>query len=549
VAAPAAAAPRVQVRGHTTIRLLALEHRQDALVVTGELLDRDLLTGLPFRFVNVTAAVGRDRYGRRVRTDRWGKFRLHLPSGKRGTLVVSTTFAGDGYYASHQLPPRSLDISKKSLDLGLTMARQLKVTDKFQQLTVSTRVDGRAVSVPLSLYDGRGRRLARVTTGRGGRAQVKLPTAALGKPGPVTIQARFDGDGSLNRARRRFEALLVSPVTLELQAGQEQVASDGEITLSGGITDHGGAVPGAAVGIFAMGERVETAISDADGQFTARLSAASFPAGALDLQARYAPDVTWRLEARSPPATVRVLAPRPIRPELYLVPVLLTAALLLGLVLVRKRRGIARLYRTLRNTHATEPPQTGDPSGRIETGLRLARRSLRAVISPSSVISGEVWDATDALLIPGAVLTLKPASGATIEVRVGRSGRFETPSLADGEYRVKVTRPGYVSERFTAQLPHRGSLHGVRVDMIQVRVRMLEIYHAATGGMLPREELWACWTPRELLHHLSRKRGRRSRPLELLTRMLEFCYWGTEAPREDLLQQALTLARQVPPPE
>ncbi len=129
-----------------------------------------------------------------------------------------------------------------------------------------------------------------------------------------------------------------------------------------------------------------------------------------------------------------------------------------------------------------------------------------------------------------------------MELRSGRSGKFETPRLHDGEYMVEVSRQGYVSERFNARLPHRGSLHGVRVDMVQVRVRILEVYRHTAAALLPREELWACWTPRELLHHLGRKTGRRVRPLELLTRLLEYCYWGTEPAGEEMLRQARLMA-------
>ena len=542
---PAYSAPRVQVRGHTTLRLTALEQHGAALVVTGELLDRDLRTGIPFRTVTVTAQTKSRTHRQRLPTDMWGRFRLRLPGNTQGMVTISGRFLGDKQYASEELRPRPLDISRQALDLRLTMDRELPVTRSSHTLSVSAKVAGQPVMVPISLLDGRGRLLARITTDAHGLAKANLSTAKLGRPGPVTVQALFGGNAAINAVTRRLEALLISPVKLTLTAGAPQVDADGEIRLDGTIADHGGPMAGAAVGIFTMGERVETRVSDKSGSFGLSLPVGGFAAGVLDLQARYSPDVIWRRAARSPAVEVQVMAPRPIPPHLYLLPLLATALVVMGLFMVSQRAHLLRLLKSLRGRGRLETPAPSRRREQMDSGVRLARRSIRAMISPDHRISGEVWDASDSKLIPGASVRLLPVEGATIELRTGLNGHFRSPALADGTYSVIVTGDGYVSERFTVNLPHRGSLQGIRVDLVQVRVRILEVYRRAAGPLLPRKALWACWTPRELLHHLGRRTGRRSQPLELLTRLLEMSYWGEVIPDEDTLHRAYVLAADV----
>ncbi len=526
------------------MRLMALEQRGGVMVVTGELLDRELRTGVPFRWVTVSVNAGGRAHRKRLRTDRWGRFRLPLPASARGTVTISGGFTGGSQYASTSLDPRPLDVSRQALNLELRMAKELAVTQATHPVTVRTSAGGRPAKVPIRLLDGRGRLLARITTDARGVATHNLATPLLGKPGPVTVQARFSGSPTLNPATRRFEALLVSPVTITLEAGDSRVDSDGEITLTGTISDHGGPVVGAPVGIHALGERVDTSITDEEGAFQLRMEASGFPAGSLDLQARYTPNVVWRRAARSPAVEITVLAPRPIPPHLYLLPLFFTALVVLGLVLVSQRARLARLLLTLRGRMPLEPvQQSGESREQADSGVRLARRSIRHIISPDNRISGEVWDATDSRLLPGARIRLLPVRGAEVELATGRDGRFRSPALAEGEYSVIVTNAGYVSERFSVSLPHRGSLRGIRVDLVQVRVRILELYRTAARPLLPRESLWACWTPRELLHHVARRSGRHpGRALDLLTRLLEMSYWGGVVPDEDTLHKAHILA-------
>ena len=155
-------------------------------------------------------------------------------------------------------------------------------------------------------------------------------------------------------------------------------------------------------------------------------------------------------------------------------------------------------------------------------------------------------DATDTLLIVNAEVVITAPSGEVIHrCQTNGMGRFSTTDLPAGMFKVTVSRGGYVSESFRCQIPHRGTLNGLRVDLVQVRVRVLEMYRDAALPLLPNEECWAHWTPRDLVHHLGRRAGRRHVVLEKLTRLLERVYWAREPAEESVLPQARDLASGV----
>jgi hypothetical protein len=176
--------------------------------------------------------------------------------------------------------------------------------------------------------------------------------------------------------------------------------------------------------------------------------------------------------------------------------------------------------------------------------VRLARRTLRSMMSQALDITGEVWDAVESRLLPGARVTVRGGGDAVSLTTDGR-GRFTSGPLQAGSHQVSVSLAGYVSERFTVQLPHRGTFHGLRVDLVPVRIRMLEIYKQTALPLLPREALWGCWTPRELMYHRGRRSGRRSPPLEGLTLLLERAYWSPLTVDEGQLERARELAGQA----
>jgi hypothetical protein len=123
-------------------------------------------------------------------------------------------------------------------------------------------------------------------------------------------------------------------------------------------------------------------------------------------------------------------------------------------------------------------------------------------------------------------------------------GRFTAEALEPGPHRVTVTHPGYATETFAIHVPHRGGFRDVRVLLVPVRVRVLEIYRHVALPLLPRPELWARWTPRELLAALlhDAERGPGHSALVQLSALLEDVYWGPGVAPQSALQRARALA-------
>lgn len=540
MAAPAWGAPKLLVRARTVIRDVEKIQRADGhTVVKGRLLDKDFRHGIPRRRIEASVIHGGSEDTLVTRTNRLGNFAFLLPR-KKGVYKVSFRFGGDQIYARKVTPLWKIDVTKLNLHLDLALSSTLDAAKKTQSLTATARSGGALVSVPVVLSTGRGVILARFTTSAAGKARVTFPTSRLGKPGPINLIATFHGNREINPISLRYETILETPVYLTLEADQKEVPADEEVELSGRASDPTGPVAGVTITLHAAGALAGSAVTDADGDYSFKLATGSYPPGELELAARYSPNVIWRRAGRSDTVELTVLAPQPIPVRLYAVPAIFTAALLICLVIYRFRRELAGAVRS--RTARIKKPKTVKQQP-VVGGVRHARRTFRSLITQSTTVSGEVWDATDTRLVVGAEVVLKTPSGEVVHrCETNGVGRFDTGDLPACMLTVTVSRGGYVSESFRCQIPHRGTLNGLRVDLVQVRVRVLEMYRDAALPLLPKEEYWAHWTPRDLVHHLSRRAGRRLKVLEKLTRLLEAVYWSKDPANESVLPRARDLA-------
>jgi len=537
------AAPTVTVRGRASIRVVGVYSRPEGTTVVGELQDRDLGTGIGGRTIELQVNDGRGTRTLRATTDASGRFTATLPPG--GTSFrVSARFDGDLTYAGEAQEPQSLDVSKQTLEITLATDAELDAAHAFHTLRITTLAEGKPVPVIVSLRTDRGRDLGQVHTGARGEATARLETASLGEPGPFGIQAYFAGDDRHNPASRRLEAVLVTSVDLTLRAAARTVEADESIRLEGEARDRGGAISGAIINLEVMGRTTATAVTDAEGRYSFKVAAAEYPPGRLDLVARHAPVVIWRRAAASPPVEIEIRVPRPIPLRFYLAPALATLAVILVLLGIRF---LPALRRALQARAEEAPPPAGEEPEPLRSGLRPSRSSagFRTLIRQAFDLWGVVWDPTDKRPLAGATITIAGLDGGTT-CASDRDGRFNVPRLPGGVHQVTVSLAGYVHETFPIQIPHRGHLHDVRVELVQVRVRLLEIYREAAVPLLPDRELWARWTPRELVRHIGARAGRRQRDLEDLTLLLEGAYWSGRPPAEELLEQARGLAAATP---
>jgi hypothetical protein len=139
----------------------------------------------------------------------------------------------------------------------------------------------------------------------------------------------------------------------------------------------------------------------------------------------------------------------------------------------------------------------------------------------------------------------RPIAGATLVVRLGDvvhsrttgdDGAFALEGLAAGEWIVEAHADGHVRERFTATLPHRGELRGIRVDLVPVRERVFQLYRRAAEPVLPEPRLWGIWSPRQIVDHV---RARRPSPaLAGLTDFVEEVYFSARVSDEVVIAAA-----------
>ncbi|MCC6746577.1 MAG: carboxypeptidase regulatory-like domain-containing protein [Deltaproteobacteria bacterium] len=540
--AVALAAPTLTVQGRATLRITQARHAAGVVELTGELRDADLHHGLAARPVRVELAGGTRRVAQVAVTDPYGLFRVRF-GAPSGVYQVSARAGADAHFSAAELSPSPLDVTRSALDLELRVAHELDASQASQLVEVRARVAARPAAVPIRLLVG-GKPAADLRTDATGLARARLATAQLGAPGPLTLSARFSGDGSTNAAEAKVEVVLVSPVTVTLRADRHELQADEELELVGEVRDLLGPVATTAVGLEAMGRHVTSALTEADGRFALRLSASAFAPGPLDLVATATPAVVWRRAGSSRPLTIHIAAPRPIPVTLYAGPALVTALVLLG-VAYRRRGALWRRSPRRRPSAGVTPQTLSTDAAPLPSGLRVAPPGRRTSAALDHGLAGVVWDPVDRRPIIAAEVRVTLQDGSEIHALTDGEGAFALEELAPGRHRVCVSRRGYVSERFEAALPHGGPLRGVRVDLVPVRVRLLELYRDVTLERLPHDGVWGRWTPREILRHSLGGAARDAHPLEELTALLEQAYWSAYPAAESELARARRLAARL----
>lgn len=536
------ARPSVRVMARPTVSVVA-QHQDGQTVIRGELRDDVLDTGLGGRAVRVSVEHARGEpppLVRTVRTGADGFFRLHV-DGCDQDCRISASFAGDGYFAAAQRRSQKVRRGPRPLQLSLRVPAVLDGRRRRQQISL------RAISVagdmvaPVAVLRGQ-RVLATVQRVGQEPVAVAVPTRALGAPGGLELVARFAGNATYAAAASRAQAVLNSPVTVTLAVNVSEISSDGVLLAGGTVRDLGGAVEG-TVRLHALGRRVASARSDAQGRFEMRLSAHGFPPGDLDLRAEFVPAVAWRYGAKSVVRHVQVLGPpRPPTTRVFVTSAGITLALLAALAAGRFYKGwdLRRWWRQGRLAKPVELPRRPPETGLEVQPLALsARRRVRKRLFS---VAGVVVDGADGGPLEGAVLSLGDPAG--LRVTTGTKGRFALDQLHAGAHAVTARFAGYVEETVLLRLPHRGELTDMQIRLLPIRLRVLEMYRDATLELLPHRFLWARWTPRDLLEHLSRQRVDQG-DIERLSDVLERAYWSAPVADPQLLDEAKTIVTRL----
>jgi Carboxypeptidase regulatory-like domain/Domain of unknown function (DUF4129) len=536
-----AAEPVIHVKARTRIDVLSVVRVPGGIVLRGALVDTALEERIPGHpvAVSIDGPNGFYRYAEPTSDDGTFRWRVPLPLGEYSLRLNA---GGDDEYAPAPLVERILDIGRRTPTLTLAAPRLVSVRDETVNVVVELKDPPDELAAPdeeleapvVVLADGKP--LARRNT-RAGRLELALQVHALGKAGQtVTLSARFDGDPLRNPAQASQPVLLTSPTTLTLAADPDRAAADEDVSFGGLLTDLDGPVAEGVVDVEMGRQVVGSGITERDGRFLVKVRGADLGMGRITVGARFRAR-GFREASQAPSVTLTVHSASWRMSPAYGVPPLLTALVLAGLALRRRRPWEAVVARWRARTVPPAP----------QSGLSEGRTRLLKTLRPAGDfgLAGQVCDSA----------TLSPIAAATLVVDVGgerRSavtdgdGRFALEALPAGTLAVEVAAAGYVSERFHRTVPHRGELRGARVLLVPIRARIFAAYDRAARPLAPRPEQTEIWTPREILAHV---RGKQliTEDLQRLTSAVETSCYGPRAPDLEALAQVEALVERVKP--
>jgi hypothetical protein len=558
-AVPALASePTLRVRSRLRIDLEHVQRLDKGILVRGVLRDSASEEPVAGRTVAISVDGPNGFYRFAEPTSPDGAFRWRVPL-KAGEYTLRLAAGGDPDYAAASPIERRLDLSRRSPVVTLRITDQVSVADSGLTAIVEASdpeddLDaplGATVAAPgarpaeleVKLSVG-GRVLATLVT-HGGRAEHTFVPAQLGKPGDkLTLTARFGGDPQRNPAEASRTVRLTTPTTLTL-AGGASLPWRGSLELTGILADASGPVAGERVTVATTGAdpiEIASGTTGANGRFTIALKGGTLPPGPHFIEARYAPQVSFREPSRSAAHSLEALHPEPWPLAWWLSPIACALGLVLAQV-VRKRPW----RRLMRQRVEARLKKTARVIGFTESRPRL----LQQLRPPHDLgVTGVVCEHPTGVPVAGATVRVH-AGGVVHELATGADGRFAFEALPPGPIAVEVEARGYVGERLERSLPHRGELRGARVLLVPVRARVFAVWRALALPHLPRPSLAEIWTPRELLSHV-RSRRMITGELAALTSLVEVACFGPLLPDASVLQEAERLAAaaasRTPPP-
>jgi hypothetical protein len=455
-----------------------------------------------------------------VRTDERGEFGLAL-SGVTGVQQLTLAFEGDEFLeaVSNVI---GFDPVRRAVRLQLMLPSTVPLDRELVEVQVRAEQGDQPLQLPITItLQPTGEVIGQGETDPSGWAHVSIETNAFRVPGRHTLEARTEGDETFAPALTQASLIAEDVTVLTLVTNRRRLLTDEHLQLRGRLTGARGALPREVIRLQTGDQTLDETITDGEGAFEISLPARSLAVDQQsEVRARYESPLPWRRSCESPAQRIFVEQPQPMNWGQVVVPVLVTA-LLLALV----------LWVTTRRREA-EPRRTKIPEAHIESGLlsgvtfpRTGRREERFDLS------GQVWDPVRPGPVDRADLSVACDQGPRIE-QTKSDGRFAFDDLPQGRHVVDVSSAGYVPESFQAAIPHQGQLHDVRVHLVQVRHRALELYRDVAHRLLPKPKLWGRWTPRELAIHTAKQHPRKANELVDLTSVFEEVYYS---PRQNTL--------------
>lgn len=521
-----AAPPQVEIRAQTKLVLDNVRLTDDDVAeVRGHLLDNLTGDGIGGQVVAIkigaaaaTATTGPD-----------GRFHARI-AVEPGPQPVELAFRGAPLLNSTQLT-QVTDPSRA----------QVALTIDFEEAPGGVNVSVRAtaddqpvrLSIALSAGAPTDAHLAPLGNVPAG-APFLLTRQAAGGPGVRRVRAAFAGDDLRQpaSAEKTVELSASSTTTIALTSGR--IAFEGELGVTGKVSDEDGRPVAHAAVTLASGDRrlAQSATGD-DGAYRFRVEGEILGQGQWGLQVQADPGKPSIKPSRSTPEIVRVSAPQPVPVSYTIAAFLATACAAGGFFMARARPW----HRLRRPAPPADAPAEAAQDDQIRGGLVIAKPSLVSTLRRANDdgFSGAVRDTVRGRPVAEAVVWLR-LHGTEREVRTGPDGNFTFEALAMGEWLAEVAAPGHVTEKFVVSIPHRGELRGVRVDLVPVRERVFQLYRRAAEPVLPEPRLWGVWSPRQIVDHVRSKRP--TPALADLTSFVEEIYFSARIAEETVLPAA-----------
>lgn len=538
--AVAQAAPVVQVKARTDVKLLPLTHHEDGVVVRGEVIEQ--VTGRPVPSARVTLVMnGRTEP---VRTDENGVFEVTF-KGLEDRYDISARFDDSEQYAGSTAELSGVDVEKQNLGISLRVDSASASAETID-LTVEAKTEqGVGVALTADLHvaqdDDELRYLAEIRTDSRGLATLPIERAALGGLGRKRLVVKFLGDRAYNPVQAQTDVVLSTNTRTNFTLVANNIAHEDDIEASGRVVDERGqGVARVSVALKAGGRRVASAMTDGNGDFEFEVPAAELGAGTFGIQAVFEPTKEWYRESRSSVVQVTVAEPQPVPVSQTLAAFGATAMVMLAFVGLRTRPWQGWLDRLRRRDGEDDrEPEQAEPSAEPATGgLRESRTGIVSSLRRPHVFefSGVVRDAVTNRRIKDSLVMLVHEQMHQHRQETDARGRFQFQELFAGTWQVEVGAPGYVTEKFTITVPHRGEYLGARVDLVSVRERIFQMYREVAEPLLPDRSKWGIWTPRQIVDHVREQKP--SPVLSGLTDFVEESYFSQRTPEEAVLADA-----------
>jgi len=272
--------------------------------------------------------------------------------------------------------------------LALERAEQLLtlVTRPIPALAAGEDAELLRVSVSVKRDGGAPKALAEASLEIGGSTEFRLPSRALGAPGPLEISAEFAGSGATRAARATAHATCTALAELSLAEPIAASHPEAGVRVKVRVDSIAGAVPSGSVearsgGVSLGSARVSSGIAELNVQLDEAL------AKARPLELRYVADSPWWLPAQALSVEVPVLPPSPWRRIAWI-----AGVVVLGAWLLASWQRPRRIERSV--THSVRPALRA-PVDVLEVG------------DAASGWHGHVVDAHDGTPIAGAVVLVR----------------------------------------------------------------------------------------------------------------------------------------------